>query len=75
MSRLSPGRSRRAAICAVAGVLTACSAFEATSPFEGEGTAAPPLPSDSFCSIPQEFIVSGGVGRDGIPALVNPSLV
>ena len=33
------------------------------------------MPDDAFCSIPEELVVSGGVGRDGIPALNNPSLV
>lgn len=68
-----PGRLRRAAICAAAGILTACGVFDTTSPFEEP--AQQPLPENSFCSIPEDFIVSGGVGRDGIPALVNPSMV
>ncbi|MYH49554.1 MAG: DUF3179 domain-containing protein [Gammaproteobacteria bacterium] len=76
MNGLAPGRPGRAAFCAIAGILTACSLVETTSPFDDQGGGvAPSLPDDSFCSIPEEFIVSGGVGRDGIPALVNPSLV
>ncbi len=75
MNGLAPGRAGRAAFCAIAGVLSACNLFDTSSPFVDQGGVAPSLPDDSFCSIPEEFIVSGGVGRDGIPALVNPSLV
>ena len=67
-------RLRWVAICALAGTLSACG-LDGTSPLDGEGSGAPPLPEEAFCSIPLELIISGGVGRDGIPALVNPSLV
>lgn len=67
--------SGRAAICAIAGILTACDTFDTTSPFDEDTSVPTPLPEESFCSIPQEFIISGGVGRDGIPALVNPAMV
>ena len=34
------------------------------------------LPDDEFlCSIPQNLIWGGGAGKDGIPALTNPSFV
>lgn len=65
----------RATICAIAGILTACDTFDTTSPFDEDTSVPTPLPEESFCSIPQEFIISGGVGRDGIPALVNPAMV
>ena len=70
-----PARPGRVALCAIASILTACGIFDATSPFDGDGSNVPPVPEESFCSIPQELIISGGVGRDGIPALRNPSLV
>ena len=47
----------------------------------GDGTSPPgadddgPTSVDTFCSIPQEELVSGGVARGGIPALVNPAFV
>ena len=47
----------------------------------GDGTS-PALPGDdgpttieTFCSIPEAEIVSGGVARGGIPALLNPPFV
>lgn len=72
---LRPARSGRAALCAVAGLLSACGIFDTTSPFDGDGSNIPPVPDEAYCSIPEELVVSGGVGRDGIPALNNPSLV
>ena len=51
----------------------------------GDGTAPtvdvdadPPelhIPKNEFCSIPEAFIFSGGVGRDAIPSLSDPPLV
>ena len=67
-------RLRWVAIFAIASIPSACG-LDGTSPFDGDGSGTPPLPEEAFCSIPLELIISGGVGRDGIPALVNPSLV
>ncbi len=75
MNGLASGRPGRIALCAITAILHACGIFDSTSPFDGDGSNVPPVPEESFCSIPQELIISGGVGRDGIPALRNPSLV
>ena len=75
MNGLASGRPGRIALCAITAILPACGVFDSTSPFDGDGSNVPPVPEESFCSIPQELIISGGVGRDGIPALRNPSLV
>ena len=76
-ARRADCRSHRsiAGILTACAILTACGIFDATSPFDGDGSNIPPVAEDSFCSIPEELVVSGGVGRDGIPALRNPSLV
>ena len=67
-------RLKWVAVCAIAGTLSACG-LDGTSPLDGDDSGTPPLPEEAFCSIPLELIISGGVGRDGIPALRNPSLV
>ena len=60
------------AILAFAVAVSACGGGDGTSP-----TVIGDLPpdDDTFCSIPEDEIFSGGVGRDGIPALLNPPLV
>ena len=40
----------------------------------GDGGSIPPGVRLS-CDLPQQFLFDGGVGRDGIPALINPDLV
>ena len=60
------------AILAFAVTVSACGGGDGTSPpLQNDD----PPPEDQFCSIPEERIFSGGVGRDGIPALRNPQLV
>lgn len=56
------------ALLAGAALLTACSSDGPTGP--GEDASA-----GLTCSIPQNQIFDGGVGRNGIPALSNPELV
>lgn len=53
-------------------VVSACGGGDATSPpVQNDDIPAP----DSFCSIPESEIFSGGVGRGGIPALLDPLMV
>ena len=54
-------------------ILAAAGALAATACSGGSG----PLESDFdlTCSIPSDMIVSGGVARDGIPALSDPDWV
>ncbi len=61
------------AACAASG----CGGTDATSPPVQVGTDPPvvDIPKEEFCSIPEAFIFSGGVSRDGIPALLDPALV
>ncbi len=73
MNGLSSKRPGRVAICAIASILTACNTLETTFPDIDDPELV--SPEDPFCSIPAEHIHSGGIGRDGIPALVNPSMV
>jgi hypothetical protein len=61
---------RWAASSVFAVAVSACGGGDGTSP-----PLTPPPAEDSFCSIPEELIFSGGVGRDAIPALLNPPLV
>ena len=60
------------AILAFAVAVSACGGGDGTSPTVF-GDLSPD--DDAFCSIPEDEIFSGGVGRDGIPALLNPPLV
>ena len=53
-------------------VLATCGGGDGTSPPQQNDDVPP---EDAFCSIPEAEIVSGGVGRDGIPALRNPLFV
>ena len=53
-------------------VLATCGGGDGTSPPQQNDDVPP---EDTFCSIPEAEIVSGGVGRDGIPALRNPLFV
>ncbi len=66
---------RSFAVLAFAFSVSACGGGDGTSPpVQGGGTTSPPA-EETFCSIPQAEIFSGGVGRDGIPALRNPLFV
>ena len=70
---------------AIRGGALLLAAFAASARGGGDGTSPtvqvgvdPPVldvPKEEFCSIPAEFVFSGGVQRDAIPALVNPPLV
>ena len=51
------------------GFLSACTDETAV------GVTPQPLGNTFSCSIPQDLIVSGGPGKDGIPALTNPEFV
>jgi len=56
-------KSLNTVFLAAIGALAACSSTDANAP------------PDLQCTIPSEAIVSGGVDRDGIPALNNPEVV
>jgi hypothetical protein len=56
-------KSLKPVTLATIGALAACSSMESNGP------------QDLQCTIPSEAIVSGGVDRDGIPALNNPEVV
>ena len=54
--------------------LAACEAGPAEPPGPGGSTLNPTVPALQ-CVVTSDMLFSGGVGRDGIPALVNPELV
>ncbi len=57
--------------------VSACGGGDTTSPSPEIGGDQPQVhvPKEEFCSIPEELVFSGGVARDGIPALRNPLFV
>ena len=76
LERSQNPRRRRFSLAAHLTLVVAVSACGGGDPASPPQIVAPPTPpEDSFCSIPEELIFSGGVGRDGIPALLNPPLV
>ena len=66
---------RSLAILSSAVFVLACGGGDGTSPPQQNDPTSPPPEEESFCSIPESEIISGGVGRDGIPALRNPLFV
>ncbi len=65
-------RTRALSVLSLAFVVAACGG--------GDGVSSPvqqsnPPSAETFCSIPEAEIVSGGVGRDGIPSLRDPLFV
>ena len=61
--------ARVAVVAAIALAISACGGGDGTSPPNQDD--GPPSVA-TFCSIPEADIVSGGVARGGIPALLNP---
>ena len=45
------------------------------SPFDGPDDDPDRPPAATLCTLPDEQIVSGGPGKDGIPALTNPATI
>ena len=70
---------------AVAGALSACGGKTPPAPVSppetgsnGEADSAAPLPSRNFLNVsrfPMNRLISGGVAKDGIPALTDPDFV
>lgn len=77
-ARPAPARWARsllviATVGAVAGGLVACDGSD--TPTGTDAGAQDPQLSTNSCTIPEDEIFDGGVGRGGIPALTDPKLV